>query len=375
MTTGFYQMREFPASLCLFIFMLVCAPFNAFGVEVSAQGINHRQALNNALRQAVEMTMGTNVESNTLVENFQVVRQQILSHTRGFVKSYTILKEEQLDQGAVSLTIEATVDEKNIEDSAIALATLMKMATHPRILVAARDDDFDAISSLSDEFRLLSETVENILHDDFHFDILDSEATRLLDQTNYRFSDRKNNLKRARRSGADFVVFVELLKGHDAPYTLRLESIDVASGQSIDKRETDFSMAGWTRDIKNNRKNLIRQAKEHIYGPSAQIGAALITTLHKEVYEDGQRYALDFQRFDPKLIEFLETDLTNLGGYVRHKITYQKKNALSLSYWSLLKPGALNEEISSLLQAKEIPFDFNVQNRQLSYRFDDPIFE
>ncbi len=368
-------MRDFLFSFSLIGFLLFLSPQIAHGIEVSAQGVNKRQALNNALRQAVEMSLGTNLQSNTLVENFQIVRQQILTHTRGFVSSYKILKEDNTAQGTYNITIDATIDDQNIEDSATALATLMKMASHPRILVAPQDDDFDAISSLSDEFRILNEAVETTLRDDFYFQILDSEATRLQDRNTYRFTDRKNNLIRAKKAGADFIVFVELRKGQNTPYTLRLESVDVANGRSIDKRETDFAMTDWTRDVKTDRNAIILQAKEHIYGPSAQIGAALVDVLHKEVYEDGQDYQISFQRFVPEIIQFLATDLTQLNGYVRHKVTYQKKNALSLSYWSLLKPGALNTEISALLHSRDIPFDFKVQNRQLTYRFNDPMFE
>lgn len=318
-------MRDFLFSFSLIGFLLFLSPQVAHGIEVSAQGVNKRQALNNALRQAVEMSLGTNLESNTLVENFQVVRQQILTNTRGFVRNYKILKEENTPQGTFNITIDANVDDQSIEDSATALATLMKMASHPRILVAAQDDDFDAISSLSDEFRILSEAVESTLRDDFHFQILDSEVTRLQGRNTYRFTDRKNNIKRAKQHDADFIVFVGLRKGHNTPYTLRLESVDVANGRSIDKRETDFAMTDWTRDTQNDRNAIILQAKEHIYGPSAQIGASLVEVLHKEVYEDGQDYKISFQRFDPKFIEFLATDLTNLNGYVRHKTTYQKK--------------------------------------------------
>ena len=191
-------MRDFLFSLSLISFLLFLSPQVAHAIEVSAQGVNKRQALNNALRQAVEMSLGTNLESNTLVENFQVVHQQILTHTRGFVSRYKILKEDITEQGTYNITIDATVDDKNIEDSTTALATLMKMTSHPRILVAPQDDDFDAISSLSDEFRILSEAVEATLRDDFHFQILDSEVIRLQDRNTYRFTDRKNNLKRAK---------------------------------------------------------------------------------------------------------------------------------------------------------------------------------
>ncbi|WP_135076303.1 hypothetical protein [Terasakiella sp. SH-1] len=349
--------------------------YSTQAIEVSAQGSNQRQALNNALRQAVEMSLGTSIENNTLVENFQVVRQQILSHTKGFVRSYKVLHKTVDPSGMVDITIDAEVDEKSLEDSTEALSTLMKMAAHPRVLVAGLDEDFDSISSLSDDFRLLTESVESTLREDFRFETLDFEATRQAGRDHYRHTDRKNNLKRARRAKANFIIFVEILKGRNAPYVLRLESLDVASNRSLAREEINFDMANWTRDEKNNRAAIINEAKDHIYGPSAQVAAALIKNIKKEVYEEGQRYEIHFSKFDAKTIKYLETDLANLSGYVRHKLAGQKKNALTLSYWSLLKPSTLNTEISSLLSSQDIPFEFRIKGRNLTYQFDDPMFE
>ncbi len=369
-------MKKHIFTVPLLTFLICILSFSkADSLEATGEGINQRQALNAALRTAVEMSLGTEVEANTLVENFQVVRQQILNHTKGYVRSYEILKEEKPSPGLTRVTIEADVDNQSLHDSSIALSTLMKMADHPRVLVVGIDEDFYALSSLSDEFRLLTETVEAIVRDDFKFDVLDSEAVRLSDTKHYRYSDRKNNLLRAKRANADYLIFVEVLQGGERPHTLRLESVDVATKASLAKEEVGFAMTNWTNSIQSNRKYMIDEAKDHIYGPSAQVAAALTERLKKKIYEDGQRYEVSFSRFDAKILEFVETDLANLSGYVRHKLLSQKKNALTLSYWSLLKPGALNVEISNLLKGQDQTFHYQVHGSQLSYRFDDPMFE
>lgn len=338
----------------------------AHALEVTAQGSSQRQALNTALRQAVEMQLGTQVEANNLVENFQVVRQQILQHTRGFVKSYKVIRQSSPKDGLFEVTIDAIVDDQDLQDSTTALATLMKMAAHPRILVASIDEDFDAISVLNDDFRHLSETVEQILKDDFKFDLIDAESSRHASRDSYRHSDRKNQIKRARQIKADYIIFVELIKSGRPPFTLRLESLEVASMRTFGKEEVQFTR---THD------SVFEDAKSQLYGPTAQLASSLIQNLKAEVYENGQRYELSFYRFDDKTREFLETDLANLPGYVRHKMTHQEKNALNLSYWSMLKAGPLHDEISRLFQAQEVPFDFKLRQRNLSYRFNDPMFE
>jgi len=326
---------RFIISLPVF-FLIIVLSLPSFALEAIGEGSNQRQALNTALRNAVEMTMGIDVETNTLVENFQVVRQQILSHTKGFVKTYKVLSQEKSSEGIVRITIDAEVDNQSLKDSATALATLMKMSAHPRVFVAAINEGFDSVSSLNEEFHLLTQSVEATLRDDFHFNVLDSEIVRLSDKTTYRFSDRKNNLKRAKRAKATFVVFVEIVKASDQPFMLRLEGVDVANKLSLTTQEVGFAMMDWTRDVKANQEAILMEAKEHIYGPSAQVAAGLIKALQKESYENGQRFELSFNRFDEKLINFLETDLSNLNGYVRHKLESQRKNTLTLSYWSLL---------------------------------------
>ncbi|MDV7339134.1 hypothetical protein RYZ26_05995 [Terasakiella sp. A23] len=354
---------------------LFCLSFSllkpAHALEVTAQGTTQRQALNNALRQAVEMKLGTGIEANTLVENFQVVRQQILSHTQGYVKSYKVVKEASLSNGGYEITIDADVDDKSLKDSTRALSTLMKMAAHPRVMVAGIHEDFDAVSSLNDGFRQVREMVEQTFREDFHFDIIDLEASRLSGKDTYRHHDRKNHLKRARKSGADYLVFVEMIKAPAAPYKIRLESIEVATNRSLAREEAIFAHISWSK----GDEAALRKAKDHIYIPSIQIAVTLVENIKKEVYEDGQRYELSFYKFDEKTVRYLEADLAALPGYVRHKITGQKKNALSLSYWSMLKAGALNEEISALLKRADVPFDFHLRTRTLTYRFDDPMFE
>jgi hypothetical protein len=207
---------------------------------------------------------------------------------------------------------------------------------------------------------------------------LDSEAIRLGDKTQYRFTDRKSLIQRASRANADFIIFVEVLRAADAqnhPLTLRLETLEVASKRSLAKEEVPFSMESWTRADKNDRSAILSEAKDHIYAPTTQIAAGLIESLRQEVYEDGQRFELSFTNFDEQKIEFLVTDLTALSGYVRHELRMQKKKSLSLSYWSLLKAAPIHEEISRLLKGQDITFKFRIKDRALTYQYDDPMFE
>src|SRR5579885_936212 len=78
------------------------------GIQGGDQGIARDNALRDAQRKAVEQAVGALVASETLVENFVTVRDNILSKSQGYIQKYAIVKEGA--QGNLySVTITATV--------------------------------------------------------------------------------------------------------------------------------------------------------------------------------------------------------------------------------------------------------------------------
>lgn len=104
-------------------------------VEATGEGPNKDQALTSAMRRAVESGVGTFIKSSTTVIDAQLVDDKILSHSKGYVTSYKIIKEGKTDDG-YSVTISAKVDDKLIKDDVNALTILRKSVGNPRILVA-----------------------------------------------------------------------------------------------------------------------------------------------------------------------------------------------------------------------------------------------
>lgn len=90
-------------------------------------------AIQDALRKAVEQAVGTMVASETLVENFQVVRDNIYNKSQGYVKEYKVVKESpQKDLYAV--TISATVSTESLKNDLGALGLLIARVGKPRTL-------------------------------------------------------------------------------------------------------------------------------------------------------------------------------------------------------------------------------------------------
>lgn len=102
-------MKKF-AIIIFSLMMIICAEATAKNVTVTGTGITPSDAENDALRAAVEDTVGVLVDSETLVQNSMLISDQIYTQSRGFVNEYTVLSREQF-AGGWRVTINATVDD------------------------------------------------------------------------------------------------------------------------------------------------------------------------------------------------------------------------------------------------------------------------
>jgi hypothetical protein len=115
----------------------------AFAEMITADGvaaitgnvtIAREKAIDDALRRAVEQAVGTLISSDTMTNNFQVVHDKILAQTSGYVKSYQIVKEEQVGQ-EFRVTVMADVGRENLQRSLEALGLLHELKEKPKVMV------------------------------------------------------------------------------------------------------------------------------------------------------------------------------------------------------------------------------------------------
>lgn len=90
-------------------------------------------AVEDALRKAVEQAVGTFVSADTMVENFQVLKDNIYTKTEGYVKNYTITAESQ-GPGIYQVSVRATVAVGSIKNDLDAIGLLHARAEKPRVL-------------------------------------------------------------------------------------------------------------------------------------------------------------------------------------------------------------------------------------------------
>lgn len=78
--------------------------------EAGREAIAREKALDDAKRQAIEQAVGTQVSSQTVVENFEVTRDQVMSHAAGYLRDMEILREEKSDLGTYEVELRARVE-------------------------------------------------------------------------------------------------------------------------------------------------------------------------------------------------------------------------------------------------------------------------
>ncbi len=81
---------------------------------VSADGATKTEAINNALRSAIEQTFGTFVSANTEVLNDQLVRDEIATVSSGNIQKYKEIALVALPNGNISVTLSVSVSLKKL---------------------------------------------------------------------------------------------------------------------------------------------------------------------------------------------------------------------------------------------------------------------
>lgn len=102
---------------------------------VSATGtsaLSESHALGQAKRAAVEQGVGVFVTSETEVENFMVVKDEIYSRTEGYIAGYEVQERTQ-DDGLWTVTILADVQLERLQNDLVALKVLLESMQRPRL--------------------------------------------------------------------------------------------------------------------------------------------------------------------------------------------------------------------------------------------------
>lgn len=97
------------------------------------------EATNRAQRRAIEQSVGSLIDSETLVENFQLVDDKVLSQVKGYLTSSELVDDNRGEGGVYRVTIRATVALARLEKDVRALNIIKAKKQNPRVMVMIRE--------------------------------------------------------------------------------------------------------------------------------------------------------------------------------------------------------------------------------------------
>ena len=97
-------------------------------------------AIQDAQTRAVEQAIGTLIDSQTQVENYQVISDKILSQIKGYIKKYNIVRENKEDN-LLRVTITAEVSLGQLSDDLSAIGMLLGQMHKPRTMILVAEQN------------------------------------------------------------------------------------------------------------------------------------------------------------------------------------------------------------------------------------------
>lgn len=102
-------MKRFTYVIALLLSVLLCSNALAKNITVTGRGMTETEATNDALRSAIENAVGVLVDSETIVANNVVLKDEIYTNTKGLINNYQVVSTQQNVDGWY-VTINADVD-------------------------------------------------------------------------------------------------------------------------------------------------------------------------------------------------------------------------------------------------------------------------
>ncbi|MBN2189669.1 MAG: hypothetical protein JW728_00470 [Candidatus Aureabacteria bacterium] len=161
------------------------------------------EALNRALRNAVEQAVGSVIDSETMVQNFQLLDDQVYSEVKGYVKSYEIISDNGGEGDIYQIGVKAVVSMGRLRKNLQALNIVKEKLNKPRIMII--------FSEMVDGMTQPGETVQTGMEKSFlsnGFKLIDKsqmEAVKARDATLY-YENPAEAASLGRRFGAEVVI-------------------------------------------------------------------------------------------------------------------------------------------------------------------------
>jgi transglutaminase-like putative cysteine protease len=301
----FLRKRRLRLAAILLILCVVPQILLARPVTVEGVGYTRDGAIQAALRAAVEQTVGVRISSQTLIANFKVVTDKILSHADGFVSTYKVLTQTA-EYGLVKVRVSADVAMGALEDSLAAQRLLYEIVNKPRIMVLL-DERVDGAPASA---KTGSRVFEKILVDR-GFVVIDPQTLESI-----RVGQPQELAAVGFKNGADLIIRGEVAIDAPTPkllYGVQFYTVPIQINAVVVRADNAQIVASRTASIKKNSQEAASAAH---FGLESG-GSALAQNVVADLIAYWQSTAFNENRVGLKILGATEKELSALETQVR----------------------------------------------------------
>jgi len=342
----------------IFIAIMTLKTSNIFAqdIEVEAQGkvavvdrdINRAQAEAKklALRNAVEQGAGVIIDSNTIIQNYQIIQDRVFSNSRGFIKNYKVLMDTTTTGDSYYIYwIKATVSREKLESAltSIEVLRLQQMERGNKSIIVIYDPRAsDATLPLkfndSNEREVILSAIQNLnkIFLEKQFNVFDEN--RLLEvNEEMTYSDLSNfdekALYLAKKNSADLLITFRLIstveKDKNFSWAITIlsgKAVFAGNGQLIgtnrQKSKQAFKLDASGFEVFDNMSISATKAAEIVAKELTK--QILVTAPPKEMYR------LTFNNLESAQKRAVKRRIRNIKGYKSHRIVSETVNGVNL---------------------------------------------
>lgn len=327
------------------------------------EGSARRQALNNALRDAVKQSVGLFIDSQTEVKNWAVIRDEIYSSSRGFVTGYKVLRDEKKD-GTWHIEIDAEVSSGDIKSKLSELRILHQKMGNKRLMVIYQPIHPEAIDQKHTAVTAaLSEIQTSLLESGFR--LFDSKSLgHIFDRISQKGTQTEEWVKIADQHRVDVLVEFQLIAGKKKPFSssafsaarisIQAKSYDVSTGRLMSSVGTTQKQMTNARVGSFDWDNALAKAGTRAGNVAAVEMTKDIVKFYESVGDIGNAFLMVFKDFsEEEEFEILEI-LENLEGYQSMTELVNTPNELRVEYFSSMDKSRLRRKLYLAAKEKKI---------------------
>ncbi|MBF0350226.1 MAG: hypothetical protein HQM11_04305 [SAR324 cluster bacterium] len=304
-------------------------------------GSAKNQAILNAQRQAVEQGIGTFIDSNTFAQNFEVIKDEILTTSRGYITRYEVIQEGASADGTnYEVTIRADVSDEKIQDQLKTLRILHQKMGNKRIMVIYQSADPNALPRDNSGVQ----STLSIIRDQFNqagFRVFNEQVMGEVYQAIERAAivDRpaESLIALALDQHAEILVRLEMIAGkrgqkggmfYAAKVMVRMQVYDASNGRQIaDVTKEDKQLSSYAPGP-YDWLEMLSKAGKRAGAEASKEAIERISEFYQSVGDTGFAYLIVFRNYtaeeEDKILDYLEntegfkdlTELKNSLGYL-----------------------------------------------------------